>query len=82
MTNENSGTNFVSASAQAPQDLRSLVQIRRLAEDFVIEGNKRIGCEHDLVWICPCDRHPFSDCVPHRQLAQRKIDIELFSDAG
>ena len=58
-----------------------MLQIRRFTDDFVIERNERIGCEHDLVWIFSCDRHPFSHGVPHRQLAQRKIDIELFRNA-
>jgi hypothetical protein len=71
----------VSSSAQAPQDLRRLLQIRRFTDNFVIERDEGIGCEHDLVWICSCDRHAFSDRVPYRELAQRKIDNELFRDA-
>ena len=81
MTNENCRTNFVSSSAQAPQNLRSMLEIRRFTDDFVIKRDERVGREHDLIWIFSCDRHPFSNCVPHRQLAQRKIDIELFCDA-
>ncbi len=56
MTNENCRTNFVSSSAQAPQNLRSLLEIRRFTDDFVIERDERVGCEHDLIRICLCDR--------------------------
>ena len=71
----------MSSSAQAPQDLRSLHQIGRFTDYVVIERNKRIGCEHDLVRICSSERRSFSDGIPHRQLPQRKIEIKFFRDA-
>ena len=58
-----------------------MLEIHRFTDDFVIERDERVGREHDLIWIFSCDRHAFPNGVPHRQLAQRKIQIELFCDA-
>ena len=71
----------MSSSTQTLKNLGSMLEIRRFADDFVIKCDERVGREHDLIWICSCDRHAFPDRVPHRQLAQRKIQFELFCDA-
>ena len=44
------------APAQAPERLRSLVQIRRLTDNFIPQRDERIGREHDGIGrVCATD---------------------------
>ena len=44
MIDENRGANFVRSSTQEPQHLRSLAQISRFTDDFVLQRDERVGC--------------------------------------
>ena len=44
MINKNGGANFVRSSTQEPQHLRSLAQISRFTDDFVLQRDERVGC--------------------------------------
>jgi hypothetical protein len=72
----------VNSSAQAAQNFCGMIKIGGLADNFIIEPNQRIGREDDRIWAEMSDRPPFADRIKRRQLAQGKIDIEPFANAG
>src|SRR5437773_1497382 len=44
VVNQNGRTNFVGLSAQAPEHLRGLLQVRRLTDNFISKRDERIRC--------------------------------------
>ena len=82
MTDADRGTNFVNSSAQAAQNFCGMIKIGGLADNFVIERNESVGREDDRVRAETSDRHPFADRIERCQLAQGKIDIQTFANAG
>jgi len=69
VVNENPRTNLVGSSAQAPKYLRGLVHIRWLTDNFILQRDERIGCEHHGIGTCLRDGHSLTDGIPERELA-------------
>jgi len=80
MTNKNCGTDFVSLSAQATQNLPRFTEVTRLAHDLAIKRDERVGREHNFSRICARGRQAFADRIKRSQFAQRKIDMQFFID--
>ena len=80
MTNENRGTDFVSLSAQATQNFPRFIEIARLAHDFAIKRDERVGREHNFSRMRARDGQAFADRIERGQFAQRKIDMQFFID--
>ena len=81
VTDKNGRANFVSASTQSPKNFSRVRQVARFADDFALDRDQCIGGEHDVVRPAPRNFEPFAESIPRRQLAQGKIDIELFGAA-
>ena len=82
MTDKDRRTNFMHSSAQTSKNFCGMIKIGGLADNFVIEPNQSIGREDDRIWAQTSDRPPFADRIEPCQLAQGKIDIEPFANAG
>ena len=80
MTDEHSRTDFVSASAQAAQNRGRFIDIPGFPNDLIIERNQRIAREHDFSRMRARNRYRLAHRVEDGELAQGKIDIELFRD--
>lgn len=80
MANENRGTDFVSLSAQATQNLPRFIEVARFAHDFAIKRDESVGREHNFSLMRARDRETFADRIERGQFTQRKIDIQFFID--
>lgn len=50
MNDPHPGPDFMDAPTQPPQNMDSVLEIRRFTQNLAIDRNERVGRQHDRIW--------------------------------